>query len=71
MHASKQLQKYKLQHWSLLCENFITASSTQHVMEYIFEMPIYYKPLILSLFENESPTNILLKFEMCPEQVFL
>ena len=40
-------------------------------MEYIFEMSIYCKPLILSLFENESPTNILLKFEMCPEQVFL
>ena len=54
MKPSSEFQKYKLYHRSLICENFITGPSTQCVLEYLFKMPGYGIPLILTLFECES-----------------
>ena len=59
MNTFWQFQNYKLHNRSLLCQNFVTASSTQHVLEHIFKMSGCGMPLILTLFGNELPHQVL------------
>ena len=54
MNAFLRFSKYKLHHKTLFYENFITALSTQPVLEYILES-LDGMPPLLTLLLNDSP----------------